>query len=178
LYRILYVLAVKERKDFVYLLDNVPHDWLFLQCKAVVGLSLLYKLLFMIFGHVNFVNMVISSRCITVELEQQLLGLRLRYSSPPPSHVVLSANFWVVMLLRQYVQCPTTIVPFFGDQPFWGDRVHARGVGPAPIPIDQFSLEKLVGAINFMLDPQVLLSPPSLLKIVKHELMSWLSIGL
>lgn len=52
-------------------------------------------------------------------------------------------------------QCPTTIVPFFGDQPFWGDRVHARGVGPPPIPVDQFSLEKLINAINFMLKPEV-----------------------
>ncbi|GKU89664.1 hypothetical protein SLEP1_g3777 [Rubroshorea leprosula] len=26
-----------EPKDFVYLLDNCPHDWLFLQCKAVVS---------------------------------------------------------------------------------------------------------------------------------------------
>ncbi|CAL9003741.1 unnamed protein product [Prunus brigantina] len=51
--------------------------------------------------------------------------------------------------------CPTTIVPFFGDQPFWGERVHARGVGPAPIPADEFSLEKLVDAIRFMLDPKV-----------------------
>ncbi|KAL6274425.1 hypothetical protein ACE6H2_025117 [Prunus campanulata] len=38
--------------------------------------------------------------------------------------------------------CPTTIVPFFGDQPLWGERVHARGVGHAPIPADEFSLEK------------------------------------
>ncbi|KAL4609749.1 hypothetical protein ACB092_08G003800 [Castanea dentata] len=51
--------------------------------------------------------------------------------------------------------CPTAVVPFFGDQPFWGERVHARGVGPAPIPIDEFSREKLVDAINFMLDPEV-----------------------
>eukprot|EP00250_Pteridium_aquilinum_P000922 c11106_g2_i1 orf=229-996(+) len=51
--------------------------------------------------------------------------------------------------------CPTTIVPFFGDQPFWGDRVHAKGVGPAPIPVGQFSLDKLVHAINYMMDPQV-----------------------
>ncbi|CAB4271515.1 unnamed protein product [Prunus armeniaca] len=50
---------------------------------------------------------------------------------------------------------PTTIVPFFGDQPFWGERVHARGVGSAPIPADEFSLEKLVDAIRFMLDPKV-----------------------
>ncbi|CAL9014793.1 unnamed protein product, partial [Prunus brigantina] len=52
--------------------------------------------------------------------------------------------------------CPTTIVPFFGDQPFWGERVHARGVGPAPIPADEFSLEKLVDAIRFMLDPKMI----------------------
>lgn len=55
-------------------------------------------------------------------------------------------------------QCPTTVVPFFGDQPFWGERVHARGVGPAPIPVDEFSLEKLVAAIKFMLDPEVLVN--------------------
>jgi sterol 3beta-glucosyltransferase len=28
---------------------------------------------------------------------------------------------------------PTVIVPFFGDQPFWGRIVAARGVGPQPI---------------------------------------------
>ncbi|TKW03067.1 hypothetical protein SEVIR_7G038400v4 [Setaria viridis] len=28
--------TLAEPKDFVYLLDNCPHDWLFLQCKAVV----------------------------------------------------------------------------------------------------------------------------------------------
>ncbi|KAJ7517313.1 hypothetical protein O6H91_21G018300 [Diphasiastrum complanatum] len=50
--------------------------------------------------------------------------------------------------------CPTTVVPFFGDQPFWGDRVHAKGVGPPPIPVAQFSLEKLIAAIHYMLDPQ------------------------
>eukprot|EP00850_Spirogloea_muscicola_P019479 SM000191S05228 [mRNA] locus=s191:198646:201372:+ [translate_table: standard] len=51
--------------------------------------------------------------------------------------------------------CPTTIVPFFGDQPFWGDRCHATGVGPEPIPIGQFNLNKLVNAIEYMLDPKV-----------------------
>jgi sterol 3beta-glucosyltransferase len=29
--------TLAEPKDFVYLLDNCPHDWLFLQCKAVVS---------------------------------------------------------------------------------------------------------------------------------------------
>jgi sterol 3beta-glucosyltransferase len=53
------------------------------------------------------------------------------------------------------LQCPTTIIPFFGDQPFWGDRVHEKGVGPPPIPVSHFSLDKLVNAIEFMLDPEV-----------------------
>jgi len=59
----------------------------------------------------------------------------------------------MLSLLRP--QCPTTIIPFFGDQPFWGDRVHEKGVGPAPIPVNHFSLDKLVSAIEFMLDPAV-----------------------
>ncbi|MFC8943139.1 glycosyltransferase, partial [Streptomyces griseoincarnatus] len=29
---------------------------------------------------------------------------------------------------------PTLVVPFLGDQPFWGARVHAIGAGPAPLP--------------------------------------------
>ncbi|MFJ6279143.1 glycosyltransferase [Arthrobacter subterraneus] len=29
---------------------------------------------------------------------------------------------------------PTLVVPFLGDQPFWGARVHALGVGPSPLP--------------------------------------------
>ncbi len=53
------------------------------------------------------------------------------------------------------LQCPTTIIPFFGDQPFWGDRVHEKGVGPPPIPVSHFSLDKLVNAVEFMLDPEV-----------------------
>jgi UDP:flavonoid glycosyltransferase YjiC (YdhE family) len=53
------------------------------------------------------------------------------------------------------LQCPTTIVPFFGDQPFWGDQVHARKLGPATIPVDQFGLQKLVDAIKFMMEPEV-----------------------
>lgn len=53
------------------------------------------------------------------------------------------------------IQCPTTIVPFFGDQFFWGDRIHQKGLGPAPIPIEQLSVEGLSDAITFMLQPDV-----------------------
>ncbi|KAL4313027.1 hypothetical protein GQ457_01G037770 [Hibiscus cannabinus] len=105
-----------EHKDFVYLLDNVPHDWLFLQCKAVV-----------------------------------------HHGGAGTTAAGLKAA------------CPTTIVPFFGDQPFWGDRVHARGVGPPPIPVDEFSLPKLVHAIKFMLDPEVKEKAIELAKAMESE---------
>ncbi|KAE9603352.1 hypothetical protein Lal_00008203 [Lupinus albus] len=105
-----------EPKDSIYLLDNIPHDWLFLRCKAVV-----------------------------------------HHGGAGTTAAGLKAA------------CPTTIVPFFGDQPFWGDRVHARGVGPPPIPVDEFSLTKLVDAINFMLDPKVKECATELAKSMENE---------
>lgn len=38
---------------------------------------------------------------------------------------------------------PNIVVPFMGDQPFWGDRVHAIGAGPKPILVQDLSVEKL-----------------------------------
>lgn len=52
-------------------------------------------------------------------------------------------------------QCPTTIVPHFGDQFLWGERIYRKGVGPTPIPIWQLGVESLSEAIAFMLQPQV-----------------------
>ncbi|KAG2564775.1 hypothetical protein PVAP13_7NG105367 [Panicum virgatum] len=108
--------TLAEPKDFVYLLDNCPHDWLFLQCKAVV-----------------------------------------HHGGAGTTAAGLKAA------------CPTTIVPFFGDQPFWGDRVHARGLGPPPIPVDQFGLQKLVDAIKFMLEPAVKEKAVELAKAMESE---------
>lgn len=42
---------------------------------------------------------------------------------------------------------PSIIVPFFGDQPFWGKRIAELGVGPAPIPKKRLTAEKLAQAI-------------------------------
>ncbi|CAI0559595.1 unnamed protein product [Linum tenue] len=108
--------AVAQPKDSIYLLDNCPHDWLFLRCKAVV-----------------------------------------HHGGAGTTAAGLKAA------------CPTTIVPFFGDQPFWGDRVHARGVGPAPIPVDEFTTEKLVDAIKFMLDPNVKQQAVEIAKAMENE---------
>ena len=43
---------------------------------------------------------------------------------------------------------PTVVCPFFGDQPFWGARVAALGVGPAPIPQRRLTAENLAAAIR------------------------------
>ncbi|KAL3504488.1 hypothetical protein ACH5RR_034329 [Cinchona calisaya] len=65
--------------------------------------------------------------------------------------------------------CPTTIVPFFGDQFFWGDRVHQRGLGPAPIPISELSVETLSDAITFMLQPEIKSRAMELAKLLENE---------
>jgi UDP:flavonoid glycosyltransferase YjiC (YdhE family) len=44
---------------------------------------------------------------------------------------------------------PTTIVPFFGDQPFWGDMVAAAGSGPRPIPHKSLNAQNLAEALRF-----------------------------
>lgn len=46
---------------------------------------------------------------------------------------------------------PTLVVPFFGDQPFWGAMVARAGAGPDPIPYKQLTADKLADAINFCL---------------------------
>jgi UDP:flavonoid glycosyltransferase YjiC (YdhE family) len=43
---------------------------------------------------------------------------------------------------------PSVVVPFFGDQPFWGQRVADLGVGPAPIPRKKLTAERLAEAIR------------------------------
>ena len=43
---------------------------------------------------------------------------------------------------------PSVIIPFFGDQPFWGQRVAELGVGPAPIPRRRLTVERLAQAIQ------------------------------
>ena len=42
---------------------------------------------------------------------------------------------------------PTLVIPFGGDQPFWGSRVQALGVGPKPIPRERLTARKLSRAL-------------------------------
>ncbi len=48
---------------------------------------------------------------------------------------------------------PAVLVPFFADQPFWAERVHMLGVGPAPIPRRRLTAERLAGAIEAATTP-------------------------
>lgn len=52
---------------------------------------------------------------------------------------------------------PTVVCPFFGDQPYWGERVAAVSAGPAPIPFRSLTVEALAHAIRQALtDPAIL----------------------
>lgn len=48
---------------------------------------------------------------------------------------------------------PTVVVPFFGDQPFWGAMIAKAGAGPPPIPYNKLTAENLAAAITEALKP-------------------------
>jgi sterol 3beta-glucosyltransferase len=47
---------------------------------------------------------------------------------------------------------PSIVSPFFGDQPFWGQRVHALGAGPEPLRQRDLTAETLAGRIRTALN--------------------------
>ncbi|KAI1138122.1 glycosyltransferase family 1 protein [Hypoxylon sp. FL0543] len=49
---------------------------------------------------------------------------------------------------------PTIVVPFFGDQPFWGAMVARAGAGPDPIPYKKLTASGLAEAIRMALKPE------------------------
>jgi sterol 3beta-glucosyltransferase len=46
---------------------------------------------------------------------------------------------------------PSLVIPFFADQPFWGQRVSELGVGPKPIQRKKLTTERLANAIQRMI---------------------------
>ena len=87
--------------DGVFMLGNVPHDWLFSQVSCVV-----------------------------------------HHGGAGTTAAGITAGK------------PTVVVPFFGDQPFWGAMVARAGAGPDPIPHKELTGEILADAINFCLKPR------------------------
>lgn len=54
------------------------------------------------------------------------------------------------------VRCgkPTVIIPFFGDQPFWGSMVAKAGAGPEPTPFKKLTADILADSILMATSPQ------------------------
>lgn len=91
-----------DKPDGIYLMDNVPHDWLFQHVSAVV-----------------------------------------HHGGAGTTAAGIAAGR------------PTVVVPFFGDQPFWGQMIARAGAGPTPIPFKEMTSETLRASIEFALRPEV-----------------------
>jgi UDP:flavonoid glycosyltransferase YjiC (YdhE family) len=64
---------------------------------------------------------------------------------------------------------PTVVVPFFGDQPFWGAMTARAGAGPFPIPYKDLDSDKLANSIKEALKPASLERAAELAKKVRSE---------
>ncbi|WP_339394291.1 glycosyltransferase [Nostoc sp. UHCC 0870] len=102
----------------VFVIDEVPHDWLFPQVSAVV-----------------------------------------HHGGASTTAAVLRAGI------------PSVIVPFFADQPIWGEKLMRLGISTAPIPYKKVSEETLAAAIKVVLGDEVMRSKAQELgeKIRKEE---------
>jgi UDP:flavonoid glycosyltransferase YjiC (YdhE family) len=49
---------------------------------------------------------------------------------------------------------PSLVIPYMADQPFWGQHVHALGVGPKPIPRIQLTAKGLAESFQQMVTDQ------------------------
>lgn len=64
---------------------------------------------------------------------------------------------------------PTVVVPFFGDQPFWGAMIAKAGAGPKPIPNKELTADNLAAAIQEALKPETLARAKELGNRIKEE---------
>ncbi|KAI3574588.1 hypothetical protein IWW34DRAFT_884373 [Fusarium oxysporum f. sp. albedinis] len=64
---------------------------------------------------------------------------------------------------------PTVVVPFFGDQPFWGQMIARAGAGPTPIPFKKMTAESLAASILFALNTEVKEAAQRLAQTIMQE---------
>ncbi|KAI0881589.1 glycosyltransferase family 1 protein [Annulohypoxylon maeteangense] len=64
---------------------------------------------------------------------------------------------------------PTIVVPFFGDQPFWGAMVAKAGAGPEPIPYKKLTGAALAEAIRVATKPETLARARELGEKIREE---------
>ncbi len=64
---------------------------------------------------------------------------------------------------------PTVVVPFFGDQPFWGSMTARAGAGPMPVAYKNLDAEQLAHSILEALKPESLARAKELSTKIKAE---------
>jgi UDP:flavonoid glycosyltransferase YjiC (YdhE family) len=96
-------LQKKDLPDSVFMIDSIPHDWLF-PCVAAV----------------------------------------VHHGGAGTTAAGLKAGV------------PAIVIPFFADQPYWGKRVADLGVGPAPIPRQKLTADRLAQAIQIAMSDKAL----------------------
>lgn len=47
---------------------------------------------------------------------------------------------------------PQCAVPHVADQPYWGRRIHEEGLGPAPLPLNRLTVERLADRLRQLTD--------------------------
>ncbi|KAL2167509.1 hypothetical protein VTG60DRAFT_1161 [Thermothelomyces hinnuleus] len=64
---------------------------------------------------------------------------------------------------------PTMIVPFFGDQPFWGSMVTNAGAGPEPLPYRHLTAEGLAEGIRYCITGEARSGPERIARQIEQE---------
>ena len=64
---------------------------------------------------------------------------------------------------------PTMIVPFFGDQAFWGSMVANAGAGAEPVPHKDLTAEKLADGIRKLLSEECQLAAGEISKQIRED---------
>ncbi|KAK0674339.1 family 1 putative glycosyltransferase [Cercophora samala] len=64
---------------------------------------------------------------------------------------------------------PTMIVPFFGDQHFWGSMVGNAGAGPEAVPYKELTAEKLAEGIKFCLTDEAREAAEKIARDIERE---------
>jgi len=64
---------------------------------------------------------------------------------------------------------PTVVVPFFGDQPFWGAMIYRAGAGPEPLPFKKMNEHILAKSITRALQPDIQAAVKTMSKSIAGE---------
>lgn len=64
---------------------------------------------------------------------------------------------------------PTIVVPFFGDQPFWGQMIAKAGAGPVPVPFKEMTAQSLAESITYALQPKVQIAVQEMAQQISKE---------